>query len=279
MNRSIYIHTYDEIGQFRFRLGCVKNAGFKTVAISLLDNKTVFRKDFFDYIKSLKEELDRQEMICNDVHLPCYDILLPSGIVDEKMEDGLNDAVIAASIFGASWCVYHPRTAVDKGYDSKAAFEDNKKSLSRLLETAHKYNTGIAVENLAVFPDAPIHRLYTSDPDDICEIVDCFKSDKMAICWDTSHGNLMPFDQAKVIRQLGKRIKALHLGNNFKTRDDHALMPLGNVDWEKVIGALKEIGYDGVLTLEANLVPDRFIPNFMNLAFDSATYLKELFEK
>lgn len=279
MNRSIFIHTYDEVGQFRYMLSCAKEAGFKKVGISLLDNKTVFRKDFFDYMKTLKEELDRQGMVCSDTHLPCYDILLTSSVVDDDMEKALNDGMIATSILGAQWASYHPRTAVKEGYDSKVGFEHNRKSLEALIETAHKYNVGVAVENLPVFPDNPIHRFYTSDVDDLCEIVDCFKSDRIGVCWDTSHANLMPFDQSKVIRQLGKRIVQTHLGSNYKERDGHVLPIFGNVDWEKVVGAFRDIGYSGDLNLEVVTVERRVVPNYMRLAFDSVTILKEIFER
>lgn len=260
-------------------LGCAKAAGFKTVGISLLDNKTVFREDFFDYMKALKEELDRQEMRCRDTHLPCYDIVLSSEITDEKMEKALDDGMIATSILGGEWASYHPRTAVNYDYSSEIAFEHNRESLKHIVETAEKYNVGVAIENLPVFPDAKEHIFYTSDPDDLCKIVDAFKSDKIAVCWDTSHANLMPFDQAEVIRKLGKRIVQTHLGSNYKERDDHALPIFGNVNWKNVMGAFKDIGYRYELNLEAVPVEKTFVPTYMKLAFESVTMLKEIFEE
>ena len=119
----------------------------------------------------------------------------------------------------------------------------------------------------------------TTYDDDLCKIVDAFKSDKIAVCWDTSHANLMPFDQADVIRKLGKRIVQTHLGSNYKERDDHALPIFGNVNWKNVMGAFNDIGYRYELNLEAVPVEKTFVPTYMKLAFESVTMLKEIFEE
>lgn len=108
---------------------------------------------------------------------------------------------------------------------------------------------------------------------------DSFKSDKIAVCWDTSHANLMPFDQSDVIRKLGKRIKQTHLGSNYKERDGHTLPIFGNVDWEKVMGAFRDIGYKYELNLEMVPVTRRVAATYMKLAFESVTILKEIFEQ
>ena len=279
MNRAIYLGTNCEPDDFQYELSCAKEAGFKSIGISFLGSDVIFKNDFSDYMKALREELDRQEIKCVDTHLPVYDILLSSEIVDEKMDKAIKNGLVSTSILGAEWASFHPRTAMNYNYSSKIAFEHNREALKPLLDVAHKYDVGIAVEYIPVFPDVPQYIFYSSNPDDLCEIVDCFDSDKIGVCWDTSHANLMTFDQAEVIRKIGKRLKQTHLGSNYKERDGHTLPVFGNINWENVMKALKDISYSGALTLEVNSVEKRVIPTYMKLAFESVTILKELFEK
>ena len=56
---------------------------------------------------------------------------------------------------------------------------------------------------------------------------------------------------------LGKRIKCTHIHNNFKRQDLHLPPDCGDINWENVMHAFYEIGYDGPLTLETHcLYPD-----------------------
>jgi len=243
MNRSITIEAFNDIERFKKELGWVKDAGFRTVGLLMWTN-TCAREDIADYMKAIKEELDRQGMRCMQTHLPCYSFFQSSETTDEFMDRAIDNGVKAAAMVGADWAVYHPRTAVSSGYDWRLSFEHNKEALKPLLETAEKWGTGVAVENIPIFPDCPRHRWYSSDPDDLCEIVDYFESDRIGICWDTGHANLMSFDQPKVIRQLGKRIKATHISSNYKEQDWHLPPLFGYIDMQKIMEALRDTGYD-----------------------------------
>lgn len=78
------------------------------------------------------------------------------------------------------------------------------------------------------------------------EIVDGVKGGK--ICFDTNH-----FLQEKphdAILALGQRIATLHVSDYDFVKEQH-LMPLqGNIDWLKLIGALEQVGYNGVFSYE-----------------------------
>jgi sugar phosphate isomerase/epimerase len=60
-------------------------------------------------------------------------------------------------------------------------------------------------------------------------------------------------NQADVIRELGGRIVATHIHNNFGFHDDHALPTSGNIDFVPIMRALFDVGYDGALCLEAKV--------------------------
>jgi sugar phosphate isomerase/epimerase len=102
----------------------------------------------------------------------------------------------------------------------------------------------------------------------IDEINDQFGAEVIGFCYDSGHGNLVGIDPYKFITTLGRRIKILHLHENdgladlhqipftfTKTRENKSVL-----DWDGVLKALKEIGFDGVLNFETAPVLDCF-PN------------------
>ena len=116
-----------------------------------------------------------------------------------------------------------------------------------------KYNTGIAAENLPIFHGiVPVMPFYSSNFEDLCTLVDSFADDRVKICWDFGHANLMHFNHEHAIRTVGSRIKCTHVHNNFKATDDHLPPDSGNISWETVMAALYSTGFDGPLTLETH---------------------------
>ncbi len=69
-------------------------------------------------------------------------------------------------------------------------------------------------------------------------------------CLDTGHLNLLGKNQGIFIRKLGKRIKVLHMHDNRGVQDEHLAPYTGSIIWKDVIGALRDIGYDGSLNFE-----------------------------
>ncbi len=56
-----------------------------------------------------------------------------------------------------------------------------------------------------------------------------------------------------VIRRLGSEVTALHLNDNDTLTDQHKMPLSGCIDWNDVLDALDEIGYDGIYNMELNL--------------------------
>ncbi len=72
-----------------------------------------------------------------------------------------------------------------------------------------------------------------------------------AACLDLGHAGLVGEEAADMIRALGKHLQALHVHDNDYLHDTHTLPYQGKMDWESILEALKEIGYRGDITLEA----------------------------
>ena len=65
------------------------------------------------------------------------------------------------------------------------------------------------------------------------------------ICLDVFHLNIEEVNMYDAIRKSKARLADFHVADNNRMPCGH-----GACDWAKIIGTLKEIGYDGALTVE-----------------------------
>lgn len=114
--------------------------------------------------------------------------------------------------------------------------------LKQIQEHTRGMKIRICLENL---------RNICYDADSLVAIVDQLDPDRFGICLDTGHLNLFGQDQREFILKAGHRLRALHIADNEGASDQH-MMPFGrgNVDFEKVVAALREVDYHGLFNLE-----------------------------
>jgi sugar phosphate isomerase/epimerase len=77
-------------------------------------------------------------------------------------------------------------------------------------------------------------------------------SPECGVCLDTFHLNIEEEDMYEAIRLGGRRVFDFHVADN-----NRFAAGLGHLDWTKIVGTLKEIGYDGALTNEFVAPVDR----------------------
>lgn len=65
------------------------------------------------------------------------------------------------------------------------------------------------------------------------------------VCIDTFHLNIEEVDMYEAIRNSKERLVDFHVADN-----NRMACGMGALDWAKIIGTLKEIGYDGAVTVE-----------------------------
>lgn len=273
MIKAIQI-PYDR--NFEWVMKSAAKAGFSDVAVYL--NGEHERKDggIERTAERILKILEQNGMRCVQTHLPNYDLGISSEILDETMEEAIQKAIAISAEIRARWCVCHPRSSVSTGYDSKAALADNRRSIDAYLELAEKLGIGIAVENIPEFPRAKIP-YYTSQYEDLLELADSFQSERIGVCWDFGHANLMKWDHAEAIRRMGERIKCTHIHNNFGLQDNHLCPDQGTINWENVISALRSIQYCGPLTLESRLnryVVAEWTESYLRHNYTCVTYLE-----
>lgn len=279
MRNSIIIREEENLELF---LAYAASAGFREVSISFGSTDLFTRPDYRSRIDQIRTLLDKNGLVCTQTHLPCYHLTVSSEITDEITELSIKRCIEESARLGAQWTAYHPRTAVNHGYSRTKSFADNRAILAEYLEVSEKYGTGIAVENMPLYPyTVPTYRFFGGGWEELCEICDLFHSDKIGICWDFGHAHTAALDQAVAIRDMGDRLKITHVHDNYKNGDHHQMPLMGDlqwgcIDWAKPIGALKEIGYAGALALELIYPPLPMCESFMKLAYNCLDHLKGL---
>ncbi len=230
-------------------LKMLRESGFDGVDLN-------FTADFFqgDQLDSIIGNLKEAGLVCAQVHLPTYGLFADSGTDDPKIESQIEYALSVMPELGAKWGAIHVRSAVEAGFDAERAMQDNIRWLNRLAGIAHRYDVGIAVENLPTFPDRPDAPFFSSRIEDQCRLIDAIGDRLVGACWDFGHAHLniqhKDKSQQELLLALGSRLKIVHAHSNYGTRDSHLPPAIGSVDWEDALTGLKKIGYDGFFSLE-----------------------------
>ena len=278
MIKSIQI-AYDEF--FEKKCQIASAAGFRHIAVNFNDMKDRSPQAWEKAPSEITRILNANHLTGVQSHLPYYDLRISAELLEDEMEEAIRNSIRVCGAVGIPWCVWHPRSSVSSGFKASQALKDNLPVISGYLDLAASCGTGIALENLPSFPGIiPQMPFYTSNYEDLAVLHDSFHTDNVSVCWDTGHANMMHFDQADAIRFMGKRIGCTHIHNNFCREDLHLPPDDGNIKWNEVMGAFREIGYTGPFTLETHcLYPqDDMLRAFAAYNFAGLCYLESLGE-
>ena len=228
---------------------CAEKAGFRYVCMGLGETDVFEHDDWETRMAELSRDLEKHHLRCVNVHLPVYDLRIPGDTTDPVTDRSILRCLKAAKMLGADVCAYHSRSRFVGGkypgaLDREHSLTDNLSALAPLVEEAEKQGVIVGVENL-------VPGFYPEYPDEMLDMIDHFHSDAICALWDTGHAHLFDFDHAAGIRKLGHRLKATHIHDNPKNYDAHNPPSMGTTDWNSVLHAFKQIGYNGYLTLES----------------------------
>ena len=251
-------------------------AGFKYVSMGFGSTLAFFENDWEYTVNYIKEHIDKNGLKCVQTHLPYYHLLISAEELDEKMETAIKRGIKASANLGAKWCVYHPRSAVSKNYDSEASLITNMKVIAGYAEVAKESGISVALENLPLFPTMPDSPFYTCKYEDLARLHDELNHPNISVCWDFGHAHLTKFDHVKALEYMGSRIKCTHIHNNLRFFDDHCPPSLGDMDLQAVFGALAKTGFDGPLTLEVNYKVDEVLDSYMAHCYDCACMVERI---
>lgn len=227
--------------------------------------------DYVAFAKRLRQIGLDNGIVCNQSHAP-----FPTGA--PQIRSYLKRAIECTAIAGGEICIIHPNNDFDAQRNSELYFE--------LLPFAKECGVKIATENMWNWKEGATQSCFAacSTSKSFNEHLDAVNDDFFVACLDLGHAEMRGSGDGAVnmIKALGKRLKALHIHDNDLLGDSHQIPFSMKMDFDAIVKALFEIGYDGYFTLEA----DRYLADYnaenvhigAKALADSARRLANMFE-
>ena len=178
-----------------------------------------------------------------------------------RVLDAIKKTIELTEFFGCKYTVVHPvHGALDMGDDELKSI--NMKFYSELFADARKHGVTICLENMWNRRDGgAIFDSVCADAHEACDYVDTLNDmageELFGFCFDVGHANLTGKNMRSTLRQLGKRVKLLHIHETDKLEDRHTIPyayigTKGNplTDYKGFVAGLRDIGYEGELSFE-----------------------------
>ena len=202
---------------------------------------------------------------CNQSHAP-FPVSCP------EIFSFLKRAIECTAEAGGEICIIHP--------DNNKTAVENAQMYFELLPFAKSCNVKIATENMWNWDSVNDISSFAScsTSESFCDHLNAVNDNYFVACLDIGHAEMKGSGSgaANMIRALGDKLQALHIHDNDRHHDSHQIPFSMDIDFDAVVKALKEIGYCGYFTLEA----DRYLQDYdpQNI-FDGMVHLAESAKK
>ncbi|MBR5528541.1 MAG: sugar phosphate isomerase/epimerase [Clostridia bacterium] len=273
MKKRISLSTgalQNELGPYKM-LEFAKESGLDAVDFELIgqtveSENSVYSKsddEIFEYFDSIRKHAENCGIEIYQTHgrIKAYNY-------DEEFYElecrSFRCDCIATKALGAKYCVVHN---VHLGLDAPDC--DQRKINNRMFDDymhhAKEHGIVIAMENLGdtCTPDGRFGVDFFGDKAEFLRSYNEVSSkpgnaDHLCTCVDTGHINKATrFNTTppphEMILAMGNSVRCLHLNDNDSMTDQHLVPGAGNIDWQKVLCALRDIGYEGVYNMELDL--------------------------
>lgn len=248
--------------------------GFERVDFNLdtfLKNSDVYAgriNTFFDndlesllsYFEEYRKMFEKYGIKPSQMHAP-YPILVPTraDVTDYMQKVVIPKSIAIAGWMQIPWVVMHPFKLQYK-YGIEAEQAMNLQYFQSIIPMLKEHHVGVCVENLYESVGGRITEGTCANPAEAAWYVDVLNQlageELFGCCLDTGHMELTHREPADYIRQIGSRLKILHMHENDAIGDLHQMpytfgaKPDDGVDWKDFCKALREVGFDGTLSFE-----------------------------
>ena len=197
--------------------------------------------NYLAFARRLKQVGLDHGIVCNQSHAP-FPVKCPD------IRSQLKKAIECTAEAGGQICVIHP--------DNNKSAQENAEMYWDLLPFAKDCGVKIATENMWNWDNQKDQASFAAcaTPQSFCEHIDTVGSKYLVACLDLGHAEMRGCNTSAVemIRALGPRLQALHIHDNDQWHDSHQIPFSMQIDFDAIVRALKEIGYDGYFTLEVD---------------------------
>jgi D-psicose/D-tagatose/L-ribulose 3-epimerase len=177
--------------------------------------------------------------------------LSPDPAVREAAYQHMRQVIDCCAIAGSSLLCGPHQVALGVFTGRGATDEERQRCVEHLRRVA-EYAAGAGV----VLAEEVVNRFELYHLNTLDEAIACIDEVDHPSCrihLDTFHAHIEEKDPAAAIRRAGSRIAHVHISEN-----DRGVPGTGSVAWDGTFAALRDIGYDGWLTVEAF---GNFLPN------------------
>lgn len=215
----------------------------------------LYQMDEADFEKTLTEERVRANdagITFSQVHAPWpTDDLTPESRAVKL--DYMKRAIRGTAFLDGKYLVVHPVMPFGWGEDKDPAFtmQCNRELFTALCSYADDFGVGICIENM------PFRAYGISHTAAMMDFLRELNLPNFFFCLDTGHANFFGESSAEMVRISREYLRVLHVHDNDGRQDQHRPPYMGTIDWEDFRCALKEVGYQGVLSLET-AIPKRY---------------------
>lgn len=203
--------------------------------------------DYLAFARKLKKIGKDNGIVCNQSHAP-----FPSSC--PQIRSYLKRAIECTAEAGGKICVIHPC--------NNQSPAENADMYLELLPFAKECGVKIATENMWNWDGEKEESAFAAcaTSESFNEHLDAVNDDYFVACLDIGHAEMRGSGNgaAAMIRALNHRLQALHIHDNDRWHDSHQIPFSMSIDFDSVVKALKEINYQGCLTLEA----DRYLGDY-----------------
>lgn len=198
---------------------------------------------------------------CTGALGPDRDLINPDLAIRENAKTYVRGAVLAAQKLGATNLVGPFYSAVGRTWQQT---EVERQHDLDVLVPSLKELSAFAADHGVVICVEPLNRFETSFlnlASQVAAVVDRVDSLGCAMMLDTFHMNIEERNSGDAIRLAGKRLKHVHA-----CESDRGAPGTGQVHWNQVAQALKDINYDGPVVIES------FTPKVKSIARAAAIW-------
>ena len=252
---NMYTERVTCYGDEKFRK--LKEFGFDCVDFGLTDTKNPL---YTLPIEEAKEILLKEKRLAEEAGISIWQTHGPwcwPPVKDETPEgrilraEEMKRSILIASLLGSKYWVVHPimpyrlRDLLEG--NEAATWELNVEFMGWLVEYARELDVTICLENM------PHRNFSMAKPEKVLQLIREINDPHFQMCLDTGHvATQEGLDLAQQVRMIGKHLKVMHVHDNNGEKDQHRWPGEGILNWESFADALRDIGFDGVFSLETN---------------------------
>lgn len=227
----------------------IKDAGIDCIEISMKMEQLVHKYCFIERAKEYGKMIADAGLELWSLHLPfsgAIDISLTRKFERDYATSLHTELIKAAAEAGAKVCVLHPSSEPIAEKDRPMRIRRSHESVKKLAVVADSVGITLAVENLP-------RTCLTRTPDEMAKILE---GTSAKMCFDANHSlTLTNLEYLAKIKELGIKVATVHFSDYDFINERHRIPGDGINDWNAIMAALEDMGYEGRLMYEVSSQP------------------------